>query len=390
MKNFENMSLLVSLILSTLFTANVGFSAEIETPDHMPLEVHGFVSQGFMMSTDNNYIMESKQGNFEFTEVGINFSKPLTEKLRVGLQLFSRKLGGVGNFNVKADWFFLDYRFSDEFGLRAGRVKLPFGLYNDTSDIDAARVPVLLPQSIYPIRNRDYLLAQTGGELYGRVKMANAGTIDYRAYGGAIQFDIEARQGSAVVLSDLNNRYVVGGRILWETPVEGLRLGPSLQSLRLDADVVASPTATAAIEVPVVMYVGSIEYAFRDLLLSAEYSRWYVSVNSHNETAFPSRPTVVSERAYAMASYRFNSWFQPGAYYSIFYRDTADRSLSENKQHDVAGTLRFDINSNWLVKLEGHYMHGTGGLVSGLNNNVPLASLDDDWLAFLIKTTVFF
>ena len=28
-------------------------------------------------------------------------------------------------------------------------------------------------------------------------------------------------------------------------------------------------------------------------------------------------------------------------------------------QHDVAATLRFDINSHWLVKLEGHYMTGT-------------------------------
>ena len=41
-------------------------------------------------------------------------------------------------------------------------IRLPFGLYNDINDIDAARVPILLPQSIYPATSRDYLLAQTG------------------------------------------------------------------------------------------------------------------------------------------------------------------------------------------------------------------------------------
>src|SRR5258708_30440695 len=31
--------------------------------------------------------------------------------------------------------------------------------------------------------------------------------------------------------------YVTGGRLLWETPLEGLRIGGSLQALRLDLNV---------------------------------------------------------------------------------------------------------------------------------------------------------
>src|SRR5229473_3281975 len=68
-----------------------------------PIEVHGFASQGFIKTTDNNYLAQSKRGSFEFTEVGINFTKELTDKLRVGIQLFARHLGPLDNFDAKFD-----------------------------------------------------------------------------------------------------------------------------------------------------------------------------------------------------------------------------------------------------------------------------------------------
>src|SRR5258708_2307140 len=110
---------------------------DLGNPDKLlSVEIHAFVSQGFLVSTANNYLAYSKTSSFESTEAGINFNKSLTDKLRVGLQLFGRKLGPLGDYSLKLDWFFLDYRLKDWLGLRAGRVKIPFGLYNDSSDID--------------------------------------------------------------------------------------------------------------------------------------------------------------------------------------------------------------------------------------------------------------
>src|SRR5262249_16875206 len=152
----------------------------------LTLQIHGFVGQGALKSTDNNYLADSKRGSLEFSDIGINFTGQLTERLRVGMQLFARKLGSVGNFDAKTDWFYLDYDWREWMGSRAGWVKLPFGLYNDTSDIDSARVFVLLPGSIYPVNNRDVLLAQTGFELYGYAGLNGAGGLDYRLYAGTI------------------------------------------------------------------------------------------------------------------------------------------------------------------------------------------------------------
>jgi hypothetical protein len=378
------------LAVALLLTASTAAGAEIGTEgDLASVEVHAFVSQGFIASAKNNYLTTSStQGSFQFTEVGVNLTKQVTDKLRMGVQLFASDLGTTGNFNAQMDWFYLDYHLADWLGIRAGRVKIPFGLYNEVNDVDSGRVPILLPQAVYPIENRDYLLAQTGGELYGYVRMRAAGALEYRLYGGTIFLNSATTAGSPYQVLSLNVPYIVGGRLLWETPAEGLHVSGSVQSLRLDT-VLAAGTQQASLDLPVVLAVGSVEYSAHDLLLAAEYSRWYISEETSNAALFPVSSSV-SERAYVMGSYRVTPWFQPGAYYSLLFPNVQDRSGRENVQHDAALTLRYDINAHWLVKLEGHYMVGTAGLSSSLNGNVPLSALDQDWGVFLAKTTAYF
>ena len=369
-------------------------AVQLGNPDDvLSIEIHAFGSQGFMVSTANNYLADSHHGSFEFTEVGLNFTKQLTSKLRTGFQLFTHKLGPTGNFDIKADWFYLDYRWKDWLGFRAGRTKLPFGLYNDSSDIDAARVPILLPQSVYPAANRDYLLAQTGGEIYGYISMRKAGALEYRLYGGTIFLDIAQTPGIVQIL-DLKVPYLAGARLMWETPLDGLRVGGSFQTLRIDTKLnispsVAGPGGVVDVEIPAYLWVASIEYSAHRLLLAAEYSRWHLGVNSSNPTLVPEKPST-QERSYVMASYRVNRWFQPGLYYSAYLPDAYKRTGRESVQHDAAASLRFDVNSFWIIKLEGHFMAGTAALVPAQNDNVPLNLLDRYWGFFLIKTTAYF
>jgi hypothetical protein len=62
--------------------------------------------------------------------------------------------------------------------------------------------------------------------------------------------------------------------------VEGLRLGGSLQVLRFDTAYGLAPGAPplfmgqATLQFSVRLWLASIEYARRDLLLAAEYGRW--------------------------------------------------------------------------------------------------------------------
>jgi hypothetical protein len=229
--------------------------------------------------------------------------------------------------------------------------------------------------------------------------LGGGGALDYRAYGGTIFIDTTATSGSPFQVQNFNVPYLVGGRLVWETPLEGLRFAGSVQALRLDATVLTSSMTTtgmasmplsANIQIPAVLTVASAEYVAGDLLLAAEYSRWYVGQDTSNAMVFPASPTVISERAYGMVTYRASKWLQPGAYYSVMFPNVDDRSGRQNMQHDVSTTLRFDINSFWLMKAEAHYMIGTAGLDATLNNGTPLSALQQSWGVFLLKTTAYF
>jgi hypothetical protein len=114
-----------------------------------------------------------------------------------------------------------------------------------------------------------------------------------------------------------------------------------------------------------------------------------VSSESSDPMLFP-EAEVTSERGYALAAYRLTEWLQPGVYYSLWFPNTRDRKGREAQQHDLSGTLRFDINQNWLFKLEGHYMLGTAGLSPALSEDRPIATLTRRWVAVLAKTTAYF
>lgn len=352
-------------------------------------QVHGFASQGFLLTTGNDYLVtDSTDGSFQLSEVGINYSRQLTDRLRFGAQLFAQNFGPAGNYTPQVDWFHLDYRWRDWLGLRAGRLKIPHGLYNEVNDIDAARVPVLLPQSVYPLQARHFLFAQTGAELYGFARSAALGALDYRLFAGTIHIDsrLLVPVNQTIPLS-FNVPWTFGGRLLWETPVPGLRVGGSVLKLHLDVVAHLPMMMTATIDNDSWFWVGSLEYSIGALAFTAEYTRGYTDQTSVIPT---SNFQTEADSGYVMVSYVVASWFQPALYYSLKFDDVDVRDDLATSQHDLSLTLRFDINRYWLLKLEGHYMAGTAGLVNPLRFGPGPANPAQHWGVFLVKTTVYF
>src|SRR5262245_39701299 len=313
--------------------------ADDAASDETPLQVHGFASQGALLTSDNNYLAHTERGSLEFTEVGINFTKTLDDRLSAGLQLFARDLGPDGTYSAKFDWLYLDYRWRDWLGVRAGRVKLPYGLYNDTSDIDAAQPVILLPQGVYPATSRDFLLAQTGLELYGYYSLGSAGALDYHAYLGTLSLSIP--DSSAIRILDLDVPYIVGGRVLWETPIDGLRAGASALNGEVDGAYALSSesmSTTVAFETRATKWLSSVEYVNRGILLTAEYGR-----SIGRTTVGPMTIHRTSENMYGLAGYRWRPWLLTTAYVSLLYPDVDHRSGQVNHQYDTAAAVRFDI-----------------------------------------------
>ena len=68
-------------------------------------------------------------------------------------------------------------------------------------------------------------------------------------------------------------------------------MGGSVQALQLNAELVASGTQVD-VTIPAVLAVGSVEYSAHDLLLAAEYSRWYITENSSDAALYPESSTA--------------------------------------------------------------------------------------------------
>jgi hypothetical protein len=385
----------------------LALESEFRFPD---IAVHGFVSQGAFLSTDNDYLGHSERGSFEFLEAAVNVSTEPADRLRVGVQLFTRDVGAIGNYQMVLDWAFLDYRWREWLGVRAGRIKMPFGLYNEFSDVDAARLPVLLPQSVYPVVNRAFQLAQTGVALYGGARLGAAGAVEYQLFAGAMfGQDILLDLSAQVFLDETESRYAAGGQVFWRAPLPGLRAGFSVLrtdvTFHLQVDPFVADQFRMLGAVPpdfdgtfryglrdVHLLVGSAEYTRGDWMASAEYSRWLYRIVSSIPTVLPEADED-NERFYGMLSRRLTGWFEAGAYYSVVFVDASDRGGSGDRfsdshrafQRDLAISTRFDVNDFWLWKVEGHYMDGTADL--------PISSNPDPtrrWGFFLVKTTVSF
>src|SRR5258706_9434524 len=179
--------LLLAGLAAAVLAQRPASAAELSLVGQLPsLDVHGFISQGFLLTSANDYLAESSRGSFEFSEVGLNFTLPATNRLTLGVQIFSRKLGPLGDYRATFDWYYLDYHWKDWLGVRAGRVKLPFGLYNDVSDIDAARTGGPLSPSVYSPPKPGLPLAPTRGGAFGNTRVGGGGGLEFKGYAGPI------------------------------------------------------------------------------------------------------------------------------------------------------------------------------------------------------------
>jgi hypothetical protein len=494
------------LVMITVLFGFVNQTQAMEFDDLGGIDVHGFISQGYLQSDENNFFADTKDGTTQFNEMGINFSADVTEKLRLGVQLFARDMGNIGNNDVILDWAIADYRWRDWLGIRAGNMKWVIGLYNESRDIDMLRTPIFLPQGVYNEAWRETSGLIQGAGLYGELPTGKLGAFSYDLQygsssmpvdGGAAkllneQYPYALKKNFAITdvrLRNIDNEFSSSVALKWDTPLDGLVLGgnywgykfsakadaymdaailksnadtnltntinPGLaQIAQLEAaGVTLSPTLQATkavleqkqafwtgvsafntvpgllgdqirtydhlIDVKHAALVGSVEYTWRNLVVAAEYMQQTYNVEIDNELftlAGLDRVYTVPEfdaiGYYGSISYRFTYWFELGAYYSEYYRDKDDKDgkkrsdpVTGTNPHepdhrswlkDACLTTRFDINENWVLKLEGHVMNGTAVIFAEDNLRPtdfvgPTGShWEEDWFLGAAKITFSF
>lgn len=332
------------------------------------VQIHSFASQGFAYTNDNNYLtMKTSKGSFAFTDAGANISMPVTDKFRIGAQIYTRNIGNLGDWHPQLDWAVADYKFKSYFGIRGGVVKTTFGLHNDTQDMEFLHTNVLLPQSIYPTDLRDALIRHRGGDVYGEIPLKQLGSLNYTGFAG--QRSDTVYGGYIYLLRPVGinmNEYgglQWGGDLRWNTPIKGLMAGAS----HMNQDITGKGTYSMA-----GMGSGAYEehsnkdqanqvygqYTRGNLRVETEYRRWW-----RDQQIFNGMFSVTTDTRgwYTSAAYRINKRLELGSYYSRLVAVWAtEHSKPDNHLYDKVVSARLDLNSHWNVKVEGHFMDGNG------------------------------
>jgi len=391
---YPNHKLILTLTATILAVGSAkAFELSSTTYSNLPpIDFHGYLSQGFLDSSSYNYLGDTTRGSFLFSEAGFNASMNPFPNTRITAQAFSYDVGqDVGKYDVGLDYASIEYTVNDYFGVRAGRVRRPEGIYNDIQDVDLARTSVLLPQGMYDARWRDFYESVDGGEFFGTFPLSKAGSLSYETFAGVanpapdggLATYLRSPLPANVQLDAVNSPVEGGVQLWWNTPLNGLRIGGMGEYISGAGDLTTVQTPVGpkngATTYSVWVYQTSVEYLWKSWTLQTEY---------YNKTrTYPTGAYINSDSWYVSAAYRFNKWFEAGPYYTEYYADTTQRGNSLDYQKDAALSLRFDLKSWWVFKVEGHFIHGTGLLEDSIQ---PTPQDDRGWFMLAVKTTFSF
>lgn len=385
-------------------SASAGYADEHkEMQDLNRLQVHGFLSQGYIKTDKNNVFGHSDgKGSMDFREIGLTASLRPLPKLQFSGQLLSRRAGKGSQSGIHIDFGFLDYNFintpSNEFGVRLGRTKNPLGFYNDTRDVPFTRPSILLPQSIYFDRTRNLALASDGIQLYGESR-ADWGNITVQLGAAFPQVNDRDTKASifrsAPLLGRLESEPSYIGRILYEQPDGRLRLAISGAQVNAGYDRgIDDPLSSGSIKFhPLIL---SAQYNTEHWSITSEYALRHFRLQNFGNT-MPNQ-NFTGESFYLQGTYRFSPSWEAVIRYDLLFTDRKDRNGKKfaamtNHQHpahsrfarDLTVGLRWNITPAIMLSAEYHRVNGTAWLST--LDNPDFTNAEKNWNLFAVQAS---
>ena len=385
-----------SLLLSGLLAASPVWANDLAGPRY---QIQGFAAQGLIGSSNNRFFGNSKDGvSTEFTEAGIHGTWQPLDALRLSGQVLYRRAGENDQDGLRLDYAQADWQFyqtdATQLGLKFGKVKLPYGLYNETRDVPFTRPGILLPQSVYVDNARDLLLAAPGAFLHG-ASVHQYGSTDFLLGWVRPNFDSPSVDYSflgAPRPGNLKGTGALGARLRWDLPTD-----TTLALTYANAKADYAPGSAD------ILRAGNVH--FRNLLFSVQQRLDTVTLTGeYGEPRFdtagfgrflPDSHRVI-QAAYLQGEWRFRPAWEAMLRYDVFYRDLSDKdgrrfqAATFNTQpahsmyaRDLTLGLRWDATPNLMLRTEYHHVNGTGWL-PGPDNPVFL-SREQRWNMWLFQ-----
>lgn len=373
-------------------------AAAAELPEGM--QIHGFLSQGFVSTTHNNFFGPSQNGvSADFNELGVNASYRPDPDLQFSAQLLSRHAGGTDHGKVRLDYGFVDYTVAageaGRWGILAGKIKIPLGFYNATRDVAFTRPSILLPQSIYFDRARNFALSAPGASLYG--ERVGDGEDIYLRF-GAVRPQVDDKDTKyaflgADRLGNLDGDASYVGQVLLDRDGGRLRLALSAAQINMSyrpgsGDVLGPGTVRFA---PGII---SAQINAERWSLTSEYALERVDYRGFG-APIPDT-TGTSEQYYVQGTWRFSPRWEGLLRYDVLYLDRSDRNGTrfaartglpayERYAKDWTAGVSFNVTPSFLLRGEFHSVDGAAWLP--FEDNPDPFAISRRWNMFLLQAS---
>lgn len=358
-------------------------------------QVHGFASQGYFLSSENNLYGKSSKphGALGLTEAGINISLRPTNSVRLAAQGIYRHAGAMGE-SAQIDYALLDWTFLEHedlrMGLRLGRIKNPFGFYNETRDVAFTRPSITLP-SIYYERSRNMLLSADGAQLYAN-NTTPAGNFSFQLNVGELSNDLKELKIAILSVDTpghLENKPSFIGKLGYENTSGSTRLAFSYA----DADMEYKPGSGDFLDsgdLNFKIFLFSAQQNIGAFTLTGEYLRQENIFE--NFGPFYPKATPTSESYYIQGDYHFNNRFKGYTRYDALFLNKDDRTGKHYPPNIPSSTaftkdymlgLQWNPSSQWIVQAEYHRINGIA-LLSFADNPDRFAA-KQHWSVFTLQ-----
>jgi len=366
------------------------------------VQIHGFISQGYVRTSDNGYYTPDTAdgGSLEFREIALTVLAQPEERLRIGIQLMSQDMGDIYNNEVAIDW--ASAVWTQPFGgwegdFKVGRIKMGHALYNDYRDLDFSRTTVFLPECVYFNSWRRLYVALDGVGVALRSPDMAAGRVELNAVYGTQQIATDdpvmaGYEGYNLTSTDFERQWAV--QLAWH-PVDDLQLKLSLLAIdewdtyaqSTGADDLISDTSPFYYE-----WVASLEWTRGPFQLASEGIFWdSEGTSTYDDGASGTYTSAWSQTGiggYLSLSYEVaQDWRVAviGQAHNMVYTDQVWGDSSDQTRSCGIATS-YAISDHWLVKGEFDYVNGVYFL-RGVDQPVPGVFDTDEWTLLALRTT---
>ncbi|MGR8952013.1 MAG: hypothetical protein ACU83V_06335 [Gammaproteobacteria bacterium] len=373
------------LFLSLLLLPRAGVAGYL--PDE--IQVHGFLAQSMFHTSDNNLFGQSDDGiSMGITEIGLNASYQPHDRLSFAIQGLYRRAGDIDRGSVRVDYGLADLTLwehdTGRIGLRAGRTKIPFGLYNETRDVAFTHPTILLPQGIYFDRSRSLLTSADGGSFYVEQRTDYGDFVFKFNYAEPLGDNEEIRSTllGPAAMGEFSAQPAIATQLSYELNGGEYIFAVSHMDLKLDyRPLPGDRFMDGRSHIRPLMF--SAQYNGEKLTLTGEYDyRWNTWKGYQT---IPDRQTI-TESWYVQGSYQILPRWQATVRYDTIVADTDNRhgdgldriglpNYIAFAQDWMVG-LRWDISESWMLRGEYHRVHGTIWLPQA-DNPDPLKTAQD-------------